>query len=106
MRPSDDRRRLQLLHRQLALALQKDDWDAVIKTDQSIRELLQALATRPSLSDEVLQAKAQLKKLHAQALMQCAQACERLWEQLLDHLQHAEARAAYQQVGLFGGESK
>lgn len=104
MQPVNDRRRLLLLHQQLGKALQQDDWDAVIKTDQEIREMLQRLASRPHLSEEVQQAKDQLKKLHAYALMRCTESCERLWEQLLDHLEHAEARAAYQQVGLFGAE--
>lgn len=104
MQPSDDRRRLLLLHRQLGEALKQDDWNGVIKIDQAIREALQALAARPHLSPDVLQAKALLKQLHAQALLRCTQACERLWEQVLDHLDHAEARAAYQQVKLFGTE--
>lgn len=103
MLPIDDVRRLRLLHRQLQQALQQDDWSAVIKVDQAIREQLQALASRSQLSPDVLQAKSRLKQLHAYALLQCARACERLWEQLLDHLDHAEARTAYQQVALFGG---
>ncbi|NLO80711.1 MAG: hypothetical protein GX093_10530 [Xanthomonadaceae bacterium] len=103
---ASDRRRLLQLHAQLAQALRQDDWEAVIKVDQAIRELLQELATRPQLDDGVLEAKARLKKLHAQALLRCAQACERLWEQLLDYLDHAEARVAYQQVSQLGLEER
>ena len=103
MPPAADRQRLLELHRQLGQALQDDDWNAVARVDQAIREQLQLLASRTNLSAEVLQAKSQLKQLHGKALQACAKECERLRLLLLNHLEYAEGRAAYQQVGLFQG---
>lgn len=105
MPPAADRRKLLELHAQLEQALTAKDWGAIGRIDQAIREQLQALAARPRLDDDVLQAKLRLKQLHARALQACTEECERLRELLLNHLQYAESRLAYQQTELYAGGS-
>mgnify|MGYP001054467148 CR=1 FL=1 len=97
MQPAaDDRRRLLALHQQLEQALTAKDWGAMARVDQAIRAQLQVLAERPRLDDDVLRAKRRLKQLHIRALQACAEECERLRLRLLNHLQYAEGRLAYQ----------
>lgn len=103
MPPVADRQRLLELHRQLELALQDGDWNGIAKIDQAIREQLLLLDARASQSAEVQRARNQLKQLHGKALQACARECERLRLLLLNHLEYAEGRAAYQQVELLQG---
>lgn len=97
--------RLLAVHEQLAAALQHKDWDRFTAIDLSVRECLQALATVPAPSAELLRLKQQLKQLHAQAIKACAEACEQLRQSLLTHLEYAEGRSAYLRVDLFQGGS-
>ncbi len=46
-------------------------------------------------------ARQQLKQLHGQALKACADECERLRLLLVNHLEYAEGRAAYQRIDLY-----
>ena len=45
--------------------------------------------------------KSRLKQLHGEGLQACAEECERLRLLLLNHLEHAEGRAAYQRIDMF-----
>ena len=73
MPPVSDSERLMALHGELQAALQSNDWTAVATVDAAIRQGLQA----------------------------CAEECERLRLLLLNHLEHAEGRAAYQRIDMF-----
>ena len=94
-------RALQHLHGQLAEALEQGDWTRIGEIDALIRSCLQLLAGLPTLSDEVLEAKKQLRQLHGQARIACAEECERVRRLLLTHLEYAEGRSAYMRVDLY-----
>lgn len=96
-----DRERLLELHAQLQQALQAGDWNAVAAVDASVRECLEALALRGELDESTLAAKQSLKAIHGKGLQACADECERLRLLLLNHLEHAEGRAAYQRIDMF-----
>ncbi len=89
------------LHDQLQQALQASDWNAVAVVDASLRQCLEALADRAELDPPTIAAKQQLKRLHGEGLKACADECERLRLLLLNHLEYAEGRAAYQRIDMF-----
>jgi hypothetical protein len=99
--PVSDSEHLTALHEQLRQALQASDWNAVAKVDGDIRRCLQALPGQQQLDESTLAAKQQLKKLHGEGLQACADECERLRLLLLNHLEYAEGRAAYQRIDMF-----
>ena len=101
MPPVSDRERLLELHAQLQQALQNNDWTAVATVDAAVRQCLEALAQRGELDESTLAAKQLLKQLHGQGLQACADECERLRLLLLNHLEYAEGRAAYQRIDMF-----
>lgn len=101
MPPVSDRERLLELHAQLKQALQNNDWKAVASVDTSVRQCLEALAQRGELDESTLAAKQLLKQLHGEGLQACADECERLRLLLLNHLEYAEGRAAYQRIDMF-----
>jgi hypothetical protein len=97
---ASDERRLRALHEQLAAALQSQDWRAVGEVDQAIRQCLEQLP-REAQDPSVQTARQQLKRLHGQALKACAEECERLRLLLVNHLEYAEGRAAYQRIDMY-----
>ncbi|WP_061237108.1 hypothetical protein [Ectopseudomonas composti] len=103
MQRASELRALQQLHGQLAEALQQGDWARLGEIDSLIRTCLKLLAGLPSLSDEVREAREQLRQLHGQARIACAEECERVRRLLLTHLEYAEGRSAYMRVDLYQG---
>lgn len=101
MLPVSDSARLVELHVQLQQALEANNWGAVATVDIQIRQCLEALAAQPQLDEPTRAAKARLKQLHSEGLNACADECERLRLLLLNHLEYAEGRAAYQRVDMF-----
>ena len=101
MPPVSDSECLMALHGQLQQALQANDWTAVATADAAIRECLEALAGRLEQDEPTRLAKSRLKQLHGQGLQACADECERLRLLLLNHLEYAEGRAAYQRIDMF-----
>jgi hypothetical protein len=81
--------------------LQGNDWTAVASVDGAIRQCLETLAGRLELDKPTLAAKSRLQQLHGEGLQACADECERLRVLLLNHLEHAEGRAAYQRIDMF-----
>lgn len=96
-----DSERLMALHAQLKQALEGGDWHAVASVDGAIRQCLEALAARAELDEPTHEAKHRLKQLHDEGLQACADECERLRLLLLNHLEYAEGRAAYQRIDMF-----
>ena len=96
-----DRERLLELHAQLQQALQTGDWNAVAAVDAAVRQCLEGLAGQGELDESTLAAKRLLKQLHGEGLQACADECERLRLLLLNHLEYAEGRAAYQRIDMF-----
>lgn len=96
-------RALEQLHGQLAKALHEQDWTRIGEVDALIRNCLQLLDGLPESSAEVRAARQRLQGLHGQARVACAEECERLRQVLLKHLEYAEGRSAYMQVGLYEG---
>lgn len=92
------------LGEQMAAALKAQDWDSVGGIDQRIRECLQELAAMETLSPELEKIKQQLQQLYARVLPAYAEACEKLRQLLLAHIDYAEARSAYLRTGLLQGE--
>ena len=103
MQRASELRALQQLHGQLDEALQQGDWARLGEIDSLIRTCLQLLAGLPSVSDEVREAREQLRQLHGQARIACAEECERVRRLLLTHLEYAEGRSAYMRVDLYQG---
>jgi hypothetical protein len=103
MQRASELRALQQLHGQLAEALQQGDWTRLGEIDSLIRTCLKLLAGLPSVSDEVREAREQLRQLHGQARIACAEECERVRRLLLTHLEYAEGRSAYMRVDLYQG---
>ncbi|AFN76274.1 hypothetical protein ACYCFL_13260 [Stutzerimonas nitrititolerans] len=101
MPPVSDRERLLELHAQLQQALQAGDWSTVAAVDVAVRQCLEVLAGRSELDKPTLAAKRLLKQLHGEGLQACADECERLRLLLLNHLEYAEGRAAYQRIDMF-----
>ena len=96
---ASDEQRLQALHERLTAALQSQDWRAVGETDQAIRQCLERLPR--DAHESVQAARQQLKRLHGHALKACAEECERLRMLLVNHLEYAEGRAAYQRIDMY-----
>ncbi len=93
------------LGEQMAAALKAQDWDSVGGIDLRIRECLQELsAAEETLSPELEKAKQQLHQLYARVLPAYADACEKLRQLLLAHIDYSEARSAYLRTGLMQGE--
>ncbi len=101
MPPVSDSERLMALHGELQAALQSNDWTAVATVDAAIRQCLETLAGQLELDEPTHAAKSRLKQLHGEGLQACAEECERLRLLLLNHLEHAEGRAAYQRIDMF-----
>lgn len=101
MQRASELRALQQLHAQLGQALEQGDWTRIGEIDSLIRSCLQLLEGLPSLSDEVREAREQLRQLHGQARIACAEECERVRRLLLTHLEYAEGRSAYMRVELY-----
>lgn len=101
MPPVSDSERLMTLHGELQAALQRNDWTAVAAVDSAIRQCLETLAGRLELDEPTHAAKSRLKQLHGEGLQACADECERLRLLLLNHIEHAEGRAAYQRIDMF-----
>jgi len=93
------------LREQLAAALKACNWDSVEGIDLRIRECLQELAAVESLSPELEQAKQQLHELYGQVIPAYAEACEKLRQLLLAHVDYSEARSAYMRTDLLHGET-
>lgn len=96
-----DSERLMALHAQLKLALDGGDWHAVAAADGAIRQCLETLAGRVELDEPTREAKHLLKQLHDEGVQACAEECERLRLLLVNHLEYAEGRAAYQRIDMF-----
>ncbi len=92
---------LMALHEQLQQALQASDWAAVAAVDAAIRQCLETLAGQLEMDEPTRAAKSRLKQLHGEGLQACADECERLRLLLLNHLEYAEGRAAYQRIDMF-----
>jgi len=97
-RAADDARRLRELYAELERVLRDGDWAALERVDLDIRAELQALAASPAPTAQAKEARQQLKQLHDQARVACAEECERLRRVLVSHLEYAEGRSAYRQV--------
>lgn len=107
MRPDANKLLLQRLtaaRKQLAVALEQQDWERIAVIDKSIAECLRKLAEQEPLSPELLNAKRQLQKLHSRAMTACADACEELRQVLQAHREHSEGRTAYLHVDLLQDE--
>lgn len=108
MQPELDRNLLQRmieLHNQLLTALREGDWGKIAKVDQNIAECLKTLATRETLSDELIAVKKKLQHLHLQALNACKDECEKLRKILMSHVEHREGYSAYQSIDMYQNES-
>ncbi|HWV11505.1 hypothetical protein [Pseudomonas sp.] len=106
MQPGEERRLLLMfstVHGQLRAAMEARDWERFAAIDQRVRECLDALSACAEPSTEVLQAKQLLKELYGAALAGCAEACEKLRQVLLTHLEYVEGRSAYQRIDLYQG---
>lgn len=103
---ADRYQQLQLLAlgEQLTEALRAKDWEAVGATDLHIRECLIGIAALESPSPELLKVKAQLRGLYERILPAYGEACEQLRQLLLNHMDYAEGRSAYQRTDLLLGE--
>lgn len=100
--PEQLKQRLEQLTEQLQQALKSHDWDAVAAIDLGVRACLQAM---PDLaSAELLAAKQQLHALYGRVLPAYAEACNKLRELLLTHIDYAEGRSAYMRTDLLQGE--
>ncbi len=100
----DQQIKLVALGEQMAAALKARDWDSVGGIDQRIRECLQELASMESISPEVQAAKQQLQQLYARVLPAYADACEKMRQLLLAHVDYTEARSAYLRTDLLQGD--
>lgn len=92
------------LGEQMAAAINAQDWDSVGGIDNRIRECLLELGEAETLSPELEQTKQRLQQLYARVLPAYADACERLRQLLLAHVDYAEARSAYLRTDLLQGE--
>lgn len=90
------------LHDQLQQALKLHDWDAVAGIDLNVRACLQVMPEQPGA--EMQRAKQQLQQLYGRAIPAYGEACEKLRQLLLAHLEHAEGRTAYMRTDLLQGE--
>jgi len=100
----DQQIKLIALGEQMAAALKARDWDSVGGIDLRIRECLQELAGAETISPELQAAKQQLQQLYARVLPVYADACEKMRQLLLAHVDYAEARSAYLRTGLLQGD--
>lgn len=107
MPPVDERvlrARLTTVHRELTVALKKQDWSAMARIDLQLRECLQEFATLNEPGAALLQIRTQLQRLHDTATAACREECEKLRQILQAHLTYAEGRSAYSQVALHQDE--
>lgn len=88
------------LHRLLETSLEAPDWPRIARVDQAIGDCLQQFP-EARLDASARAVRVQLKALHDQARLLCAEECERLRVLLLRHLEYAEARSAYGHVDLY-----
>ncbi len=93
------------LGEQMEAALRVQDWDSLGGIDQRIREcLLELAADGEPWTPELEKAKQQLQQLYARVLPAYAEACEKMRQLLLAHIDYAEARSAYLRTGLLQGD--
>ena len=88
----------------LAAALKAQDWDSVGGIDQRIRECLEEIAALDIPSPELQACKKHLQELYSRVLPAYSEACEKLRQLLLSHVDYAEARSAYLRTDLLQGE--
>lgn len=92
------------LGEQLTEALRAKDWERVGLVDKHIRNCLQEIAALESPSPELQKVKTQLRDLYERVLPTYAEACEKLRQLLLSHVDYAEGRSAYMRTDLLQGE--
>jgi hypothetical protein len=101
-------RQLQLqlssLGEQLAGALKAQDWESVGGIDGRIRECLETIAALETVSPELQACKKQLQELYSRVLPAYSEACEKVRQLLLSHVDYAEARSAYLRTDLLQGD--
>ncbi|WP_462380857.1 hypothetical protein [Pseudomonas sp. Marseille-QA0892] len=103
MQPANDAaQRLNRLHDELAQAADAADWAAVAVADEAVRRCLASLGNAALLDERSRSAWQRLHALHTRVMRACAKECERLRQKLDHHLEYAEGRSAYQQIGLIG----
>ena len=96
--------KLHTLGEQLTEALRARDWEGVGAIDLHIRHCLEEIATLQAPSAELLKVKDQLRGLYERVLPAYGEACEQLRQLLLNHMDYAEGRSAYQRTDLLQGE--
>ena len=92
------------LGEQLTEALRAKDWERVGQVDLHIRNCLAELATLESPSPELVRVKKQLRELYERVLPAYSDACEKLRQLLVSHVDYAEGRSAYLRTDLLQGE--
>lgn len=88
----------------LTEALKAKDWERVGVVDLHIRNCLREIATLDAPSPELQKAKTQLRDLYERVLPTYAEACEKLRQLLLSHVDYAEGRSAYMRTDLLQSE--
>ena len=106
--PSAPDRNLQLkliaLGEQLAAAFKAQDWDAIGGIDLRIRECLEEIAGLESPSLELQACKKRVQELYARVIPAYTEACVKIRQLLLTHVDYAEARSAYMRTDLLQGD--
>jgi hypothetical protein len=97
-------RELARLGEALVADLRAQRWDEVANVDSQVREQLDAIAAMENVSAELEQAKRQLKQLYERVIPAYEVACEKVRLMLVNHIDHAEARSAYQRISLLQGD--
>jgi hypothetical protein len=92
------------LARQFTEAFKAENWERVGEVDLRIRHCLQAIAELEAPSAELQQTKAQLRELYARVLPSYADACEKMRQLLVSHVDYSEGRSAYLRTDLLQGE--
>lgn len=97
-------RELTQLGEALVAELRAQRWDEVAHIDSKVREQLEAIAAMETVSAELEQAKHRLKQLYERVIPAYEAACEKVRLMLINHIDHAEARSAYQRISLLQGD--
>jgi len=85
---------------QLTEALAAQNWDEIGKVNVQVNEWLLKLQQHQAPSENLMQLKGQLQRLHGSALEACKNECEKLRKTLLAQLEHAEGRSAYTRIDM------
>ena len=96
--------KLKALGEQMSLALKARDWDSLSGIDTRIRECLEELNRMEPLSAELQACKQSVQQLYGRAIPAYAEACEKIRQVLLTHVDYAEARSAYLRTDLLQGD--